>query len=41
MPASANSLIKSNMPMGRDAEGNFYRGDPNAAVKLVDYSDFQ
>lgn len=26
---------------GVDAEGNFYRGNPNAAVKLVEYSDFQ
>ena len=43
-PTPAPSISKadlSNMPMGRDAEGNFYRGDPNAAVKLVDYSDFQ
>jgi hypothetical protein len=24
-----------------DADGNFYRGDPKAAVKLVEYSDFQ
>lgn len=26
---------------GVDAEGNFYRGDPNAPVRLVEYSDFQ
>ncbi len=26
---------------GVDADGNFYRGDPNAAVKLTEYSDFQ
>jgi hypothetical protein len=24
-----------------DADGNFYRGDPQAAVKLIDFSDFQ
>jgi len=24
-----------------DADGNFYRGDPNAPVKLVEFSDFQ
>lgn len=29
------------IPAGVDAEGNFYRGDPNAAVKLTEWSDFQ
>jgi hypothetical protein len=24
-----------------DANGNFYRGDPNATVKLIEFSDFQ
>jgi len=31
----------SDLPVGVDAAGNFYRGDPNAAVKLVEWSDFQ
>lgn len=43
-PTPAPSISKAelaSLPVGRDAEGNFYRGDPNAAVKLVDFSDFQ
>ena len=32
---------KFDLPVGVDADGNFYRGDPKAAVKLVEYSDFQ
>jgi protein-disulfide isomerase len=28
-------------PVGVDADGNFYRGNPNAPVKLVEFSDFQ
>lgn len=28
-------------PMGVDADGNFYRGDPQASVKIVEFSDFQ
>jgi protein-disulfide isomerase len=35
-PATAKDI-----PVGVDAAGNFYRGDPNAAVKLVEWSDFQ
>jgi hypothetical protein len=31
----------SGMPVGVDADGNFYRGNRNAAVKLIDFSDFQ
>ena len=31
----------SNLPMGVDADGNFYRGDPKAPVKLTEFSDFQ
>ncbi len=31
----------SDVPMGVDADGNFYRGDPKAPVKLTEYSDFQ
>ncbi len=40
-PPSISKTELASLPVGRDAEGNFYRGDPNAAVKLVDYSDFQ
>lgn len=29
------------IPTGVDADGNFYRGDPNAEVKLVEWSDFE
>jgi protein-disulfide isomerase len=38
-PVSREDL--ENLPMGVDPEGNFYRGDPKATVKLVDFSDFQ
>jgi protein-disulfide isomerase len=31
----------SDLPSGVDADGNFYRGDPKATVKMVEYSDFQ
>ena len=40
-PASSKPVAKSNLPAGVDAEGNFYRGDPKATVKLVEFSDFQ
>jgi protein-disulfide isomerase len=39
--AAAKPSKASNLPMGVDADGNFYRGDPKAAVKLVEFSDFQ
>jgi hypothetical protein len=29
------------LPEGVDAEGHFYRGDLNAPIKLVEFSDFQ
>ena len=29
------------LPVGVDADGNFYRGDLNAAVKMVEFSEFQ
>ena len=32
---------KTSLLSGVDADGNFYRGDPKAPVKLVEYSDFQ
>lgn len=40
-PASSKPVASSNLPAGVDAEGNFYRGDPKATVKLVEFSDFQ
>lgn len=39
--ATANPAGTKDIPAGVDADGNFYRGDPNAAVKLVEWSDFQ
>lgn len=39
-PASA-VLPGGDIPMGVDADGNFYKGSPNAAVKLTEFSDFQ
>jgi hypothetical protein len=30
-----------NLPAGVDANGNFYRGDPKATIKLIEFSDFQ
>lgn len=29
------------LPAGVDADGNFYLGDPDAPVKLMEFSDFQ
>jgi protein-disulfide isomerase len=43
-PTPAPSISRTELAqlqVGRDAEGNFYRGDPNAPVKLIDFSDFQ
>ncbi len=43
-PAATTAVkteVVANIPMGVDADGNFYRGNPNAAVKLVEFSDFQ
>lgn len=40
-PASAESVVVSDLPAGVDGEGNFYRGDPKATVKLIEFSDFQ
>jgi hypothetical protein len=44
-PAAPGSAAQpsrpSNLPVGVDADGNFYRGDPKAPVKLIDFSDFQ
>jgi protein-disulfide isomerase len=31
----------ASLQVGVDADGNFYRGNPNAPIKLVDFSDFQ
>ncbi len=38
-PISAEKLAR--LPVGVDDEGNFYRGDPAAPIRLVDFSDFQ
>jgi protein-disulfide isomerase len=38
-PVSQSQL--ASLETGVDAEGNFYRGDPNAPIRLVDFSDFQ
>jgi protein-disulfide isomerase len=40
-PAAVAAAKRPEMPVGVDADGNFYRGDPKAPVKLVDFSDFQ
>lgn len=39
--ASQPPAKKADLPVGVDADGNFYRGDPKAPVKLVEFSDFQ
>jgi protein-disulfide isomerase len=39
--APAQQGKKIDLPMGVDADGNFYRGDLKAPVKLVEFSDFQ
>ncbi len=38
-PISAEKL--ASLPVGIDGNGNFYRGDPAAPIRLVDFSDFQ
>jgi protein-disulfide isomerase len=39
---AASAAVKlADLPTGVDADGNFYRGDPNAPVRLVEFSDFQ
>jgi protein-disulfide isomerase len=40
-PTPSKPTEGSKLPAGVDAEGNFYRGDPKATVKLVEFSDFQ
>jgi protein-disulfide isomerase len=40
-PAPTAALPAADLPVGVDADGNFYKGNPNAAVKLVEFSDFQ
>jgi protein-disulfide isomerase len=37
----AQAGTKPDVRVGVDADGNFYRGDPNATVRLVGFSDFQ
>ena len=31
----------ASLQVGVDEDGNFYRGDPNAPIRLVDFSDYQ
>ncbi len=40
-PVSIAPEKLASLPVGVTADGNFYRGDPNAPVKLEDFSDFQ
>ncbi len=40
-PAAVAANRRTDLPVGVDADGNFYRGDPKATVKLIDFSDFQ
>ncbi|MDQ1301168.1 MAG: Disulfide bond formation protein [Chloroflexota bacterium] len=40
-PAPVAAAKRLELPVGVDADGNFYRGDPKAAIKLIDFSDFQ
>jgi protein-disulfide isomerase len=40
-PVSVAPEKLASLQVGVDADGNFYRGDPNAPIKLVDFSDFQ
>lgn len=40
-PPAISAAKLASLPVGVDAEGNFYRGNPQAAVKLEDFSDFQ
>lgn len=40
-PVTSPSVDLTNVPVGVDADGNFYRGNPDASVKLTEFSDFQ
>ena len=40
-PAAVAAVKRPVLPVGVDADGNFYRGDPKAPVKIIDFSDFQ
>lgn len=39
--AAITTETLTSLPLGIDADGHFYRGDPQATVKLLDFSDFQ
>jgi protein-disulfide isomerase len=39
--AATMSVNTADLQTGVDANGNFYRGDPNAAIKLTEFSDYQ
>lgn len=40
-PAPVAAARRTDLPVGVDADGNFYRGDPRAPIKIVEFSDFQ
>lgn len=40
-PPTQGTTAPLDLPAGVDADGNFYLGDPNAAVKFEEWSDFQ
>lgn len=40
-PPAVSEATLASLPVGVDADGHFYRGDPDAAVKLEDFTDFQ
>jgi protein-disulfide isomerase len=39
--ASPAPVSPLDLPMGVDSDGNFYRGDTKAPVKMIEFSDFQ
>lgn len=40
-PAPVAAALPADLPVGVDADGNFYRGDPRAPIKIIEFSDFQ
>lgn len=39
--SGANEVVAVNAPVGQTAEGFWYKGDPEAAVKVIGYEDYQ